>query len=203
MGDATGSAPEVAAPLGDKTTARLRLKRFEATDVDALALVFAKPQVWQFPYGRAFDRDETAGFVASQMREWDTHGFGCWLAIARATQRVIGYVGLSVPLFLPQILPAVEVGWRFDPDVWGNGYATEGAAAALDEAFSTLGLAEVVSAPQAVNPASCRVCDRLGMRLDRQLIADATPRRGAVSIKLYRITRSEWAERPHLPGRAA
>ena len=36
------------------------------------------------------------------------------------------------PTFLPEILPAIEVGWRLDPDVWGKGYATGGASRALD-----------------------------------------------------------------------
>lgn len=189
------SAPEIAAPLGNKETARLLLRRFESSDLDALASVFAKPEVWQYPYGRAFSREETAGFLKIQMREWEECGFGCWIAIEKSTQRVIGYVGISVPHFLPEILPAVEVGWRFDPDVWGRGYATEGAAAALDEAFTTLGLATVCSAPQSINPPSSRVCDRLGMRLERVVKAAATPRRGAVDVDLYWITKEEWSRR--------
>jgi RimJ/RimL family protein N-acetyltransferase len=177
------AAPNIAAPLGDKETARLVLRRFEVSDLDALSVVFAKPEVWQFPYGRAFTRAETAAFLQIQMREWEECGFGCWIAIEKAAQRVIGYVGISVPHFLPEILPAVEVGWRFDPDVWGRGYATEGGGAALDEAFTTLGLEAVCSAPQSINPPSSRVCDRLGMRFERVVTAPATPRREAVERK--------------------
>ncbi|MBU6372441.1 MAG: GNAT family N-acetyltransferase [Alphaproteobacteria bacterium] len=187
------AAPKIAAPLGTKETARLLLRRFESADLDALSVVFAKPEVWQFPYGRAFSREETHAFLDIQMREWEECGFGCWIAVERSRQRVIGYVGISVPHFLPEILPAVEIGWRFDPDVWGRGYATEGAAAALDEAFTTLGLDAVCSAPQVINPPSSRVCDRLGMRLERVATAAATPRRGAVDVNLYWITRDEWA----------
>lgn len=193
---ASNGAPEIAAPLGNKETARLFLRRFEATDLDELASVFAKPAVWQFPYGRAFTREETAAFLKIQMQEWEACGFGCWIATDKQTQRVIGYVGISVPHFLPEILPAVEVGWRFDPVVWGRGYATEGAAAALDEAFTTLGLNAVCSAPQTINPRSSRVCDRLGMRLERVVTAVATQRRGAVDANLYWITKDEWLRRP-------
>lgn len=189
------TAPEILAPLGNTETARLILRRFESADIDALSVVFAKPEVWQFPYGRAFSRAETDAFLKIQMREWEECGFGCWLAIEKATQRVIGYVGISVPHFLPEILPAVEVGWRFDPDIWGRGYATEGAAAALDEAFNTLGLDAVCSAPQSINPPSSRVCDRLGMRLERVVKAAATPRREAVDVNLYWITKDEWLRR--------
>jgi len=55
------------------------------------------------------------------------------------TDRLIGYIGISVPTFLPDILPAVEVGWRFDPEAWGRGYASEGAREVLIPANSRRG----------------------------------------------------------------
>jgi RimJ/RimL family protein N-acetyltransferase len=198
MHRARDSAPPIAAPLGDVTTDRLRLRRFDDDDLDELAAVFAKPEVWRYPYGRALTRTETQAFLAAQIREWDECGFGCWLAIERATDRVAGYVGLSVPRFLPEILPAVEVGWRFDPAVWGRGYATEGAAAALDEAFTTLGLDDVCSVPETDNAASVRVAERLGMRLARTVTIPATDRRGELTGSLFVITRDGW-----LSGRSA
>ena len=148
--------PPIAAPLPDVVTARLLLRRFEASDLDGLAAVFADEEVWRFPYGRAFTHRETERFLAQQIEEWDVCGFGCWIAEHREQRRVIGYVGLSVPTFLPEILPAVEVGWRFDPGYWGQGFATEGARAALREAFETLRLDEVTSVLQADNaPSAC------------------------------------------------
>lgn len=174
------------------TTERLELRRFQRSDLDELARVFAKPEVWRFPYGRGFTREETADFLETQLREWRLHGYGLWLARERADGRVIGFVGLSVPLFLPEVLPAVEVGWRLDPAVWGRGLASEGARAALDEAFGPLGLARVCSVPQADNPASSAVCERIGMRLARRLTVPASPRRGALDALLYEIGREEW-----------
>jgi RimJ/RimL family protein N-acetyltransferase len=115
--------------------------------------------------------------ASAQIREWDECGFGNWAARTRAEGRIIGYVGLSVPTFLPDILPAVEAGWRFTPSAWGQGYATEGATAALDDAFGTLGLDRVCSVPQADNPPSARVAERLGMSLVRQVTIPAKPGR--------------------------
>jgi RimJ/RimL family protein N-acetyltransferase len=192
MAESPALHPPIAAPLGEVTTDRLHLRRFHVDDLDELAVVFAKPEVWRYPYGRAFDRSETQGFLDAQRREWDECGFGCWLAAERATSQVVGYVGLSVPRFLPEILPAVEVGWRFDPAVWGRGYATEGAAAALGEAFTTMGLDEVCSVVQSDNEASVRVAERLGMRLARAVTIPATDRRGALAGSLFEITRDEW-----------
>jgi RimJ/RimL family protein N-acetyltransferase len=189
--------PPIAAPLGDVTTERLTLRRAQDGDLAGLAPVFAKVEVWRYPFGRGFSRDETQAFLESQMAHWEACGFGLWVATERASARTVGYVGLSVPRFLPEVLPAVEVGWRFDPDVWGRGYATEAATAALAEAFTTLQLDEVCSVPQTVNVASVRVAERLGMRLVRPVVIPPDDRRGRVDALLYAIARDDWlARRP-------
>ncbi len=190
---ADGLAPPIAKPLGDVSTDRLRLRQFHVDDLDGLAAVFANPEVWQFPYGRAFTREETEAFLVTQRRQWDERGFGLWIVELGPSEEIIGYVGLSVPTFLPEILPAVEVGWRFAPQFWGQGYAAEGARAALSEGFTTLGLTEITSVPQAGNPASSAVCERIGMHFDRKVVIPANDRRGELTGLLYTMTSSEWA----------
>lgn len=187
--------PLLHAPLPDVTTARLVLRRPAPEDLDELTVVFAKPEVWRFPYGRGFTRAETEAFLLAQLDHWDTCAAGCWIAQLRESGQVLGYLGLSVPTFLPAVLPTLEVGWRLDPDAWGRGYATEGAAAALDEAFSTLGLDEVCSLPQTDNVASVRVAERLGMRHEHDVELPATDRRGAVTAAVFRTTAREWTAR--------
>jgi RimJ/RimL family protein N-acetyltransferase len=82
------------------------------------------------------------------------------------TGRFIGYIGLWPATFPAHFTPAVEVGWRLAADQWGHGYATEGARAALDYGFNTVGLDEIVSFTSAINVHSWRVMERLGMRRD-------------------------------------
>ena len=190
-------SPAVAATLPEVDTDRLRLRRFTPDDLDVLTAVFARPEVWRYPLNRGLTRDETAAFLERQMAHWDVCGFGLWLAVPHETSRVIGYVGLSVPMFLPEILPAVEVGWRFDPSSWGQGLATEAALAALREGFETLGLEEITSIPQAENVRSGRVCERLGMRLSRNVVIPANETRGELTGQLYVMTRAEWDARAH------
>lgn len=192
-------APRIAAPLPDVQTDRLDLRRFRQEDLNELAEVFAHPAVWQFPYGRGFTRSETQVFLDLQIAEWDALGFGCWIARTVEDRRVIGYVGLSVPTFLPEVLPAVEVGWRFAPAVWGKGFATEGATAALDQAFTTLALDRVCSVPQADNPPSAAVAERLGMTLVREVCIQANDRRGELTGLLYEIESGEWQRRRERP----
>ncbi|MGZ4795512.1 MAG: GNAT family N-acetyltransferase [Acidimicrobiia bacterium] len=188
-------APPLRQALPDVRTDRLDLRRFRLEDTDRLVPVFAKPEVWRFPFGRGFDREETAAFVAAQIAQYDAWGVACWIAIERTSGAAVGYVGLSVPTFHPEILPALEVGWRFDPDVWGRGYATEGATAALDAAFGPLALDRVCSLPQIDNHASVAVARRIGMHHERTVPLPATDRRGPVEVAEFWITATEWARR--------
>jgi RimJ/RimL family protein N-acetyltransferase len=179
--------PPLSGPLPDVETERLVLRRFRKDDEPALAQLFAKPEIWQFPYGRGLDRAETRAFLQRQLDEWDRLGSGLWVAVHRISGDLIGYVGLAVPRFLPSILPAMEVGWRFDPAYWGSGYATEGARAALKAGFGRLGLDAICSVPQSDNYASVRVCQRLGMRFERQVEIPANEQRGALAADLFWI----------------
>jgi len=188
----TDLSPPTHGVLPEVTTARLHLRRPLPEDLDALAAVFEQEPVWHWPYGRGRTREETAAFLDRNVRHWDTLGYGLWLVVEPATARVVGYAGLSVPAFLPEILPAVEVGWRLEPAVWGRGYATEAATAALDAGFSTLGLAEICSLPEPTNLASVRVCERLGMRRDRIYVTPPAPDRGPVEALQFLITAAEW-----------
>jgi RimJ/RimL family protein N-acetyltransferase len=186
-------APPTAGPLAEVRTGRLDLRRFAPDDLDELAGVFAEPAVWRYPYGRGFTRIETGNFLDAQIEHWNTFGFGCWAARLIASGAVIGFVGLSVPTFLPEILPAVEVGWRLAPATWGHGYATEGAATALQQAFTTLRLERVCSLPQADNPPSARVAERLGISRNGEVRIPANQRRGDLRALFYEIEREDWS----------
>src|SRR6266542_3007387 len=97
------------------------------------------------------------------MKLWAECGFGGCAVRERARPDLIGVVGLSVPLFSHEFLPAVTVGWRFAPRTWRRGYATEAATAVLDQAFTTIGLDRVGCVTNAQNRRSISVAGRLGM----------------------------------------
>src|SRR5271169_5225399 len=63
----------------------------------------------------------------------------------------VGFIGLSVPKRALPFMPCVEVGYRLAQEYWGQGYATEGAQAALDVGFKKLGLEQIVSFTAIVN----------------------------------------------------
>jgi RimJ/RimL family protein N-acetyltransferase len=178
-------------------TPRLLLRPFDASDLDALADVFAAREVWEHPLQRGLTRDETAAFLGRRAAGWAERGFDLWAAVERASGALMGFVGLSVPDFLPEILPAVEVGWRLHPRHWGHGYATEGGDASLRFGFEKLRLERIVSVFEPANVASGAVMARLGMTVERDTVHPAH----GVPVRVCAITRDEWAARGPLPAR--
>ncbi|MDQ6839537.1 MAG: GNAT family N-acetyltransferase [Actinomycetota bacterium] len=169
-------------------TERLVLRPWSSADVDNLAAVFAEPEVWRYPFGRGLSRAESEHFLDRQLEHWQTHGFGIWAAELKTGGGLIGYIGLAIPTWLPQVLPAVEVGWRLHPDSWGKGLATEGGRASLRYGFEALGLDRIISIFTPDNTSSGRVMDRLGMH-DCLTTTDAE--RG-IPLLVREITRSAW-----------
>lgn len=155
-------------------TPRLALRRFRPEeDLDAFAAVCADAEVMRFiGTGRTLTRSETRGVLATIDRHWDDHGYGLW-AVA-VDGEVAGFCGLAIPSFLPQVLPAVELGWRLGRPWWGRGLATEAAQAALAWGWDELGLRAVVSIIADGNARSVRVAEKLGMHRGRDRVHPGT-----------------------------
>jgi RimJ/RimL family protein N-acetyltransferase len=154
-------------------TERLLLRRWRDGDADAFAAINADPEVMRFiGTGRTLTRLQSDELLARFAAEWDERGFGLWAVQERGDDPeapLLGFCGLTVPMFLPEVLPAVEVGWRLAPHAWGRGVATEAARAALAFGFQGLGMREIISIVHPRNARSLRVCAKLGMvpRADR------------------------------------
>jgi RimJ/RimL family protein N-acetyltransferase len=173
-------------------TDRLVLRPFADDDLDALAGLHAEATFWWFPLRRGMTEEETAAFLDRVIEQSDDPGRPAFHAVTeRATGSLIGWAGLSVPDFLPDILPAVEVGWRLGIDHRGKGYATEAAAAALFWGFDELGLDEIVSVYEPENLPSGRVMDRLGFGPGSAM---TEPERG-LPLLVRRLTSGDWRTR--------
>lgn len=97
------------------STARLVLRRPEESDVGPLMAMDADPEVMRYIGTGAIippDRVRALQAVTRWREQWDEQGFGMCSVIIRETGGYAGWVTLAVPAFLPEILPAVETGWR-------------------------------------------------------------------------------------------
>jgi RimJ/RimL family protein N-acetyltransferase len=156
-------------------TDRLTLRPFNVDDLDELATLHSEEAFWRYPLGRAMTVEESTRFLERTIGHYDDPGFGLCAVVVRDSDTLAGWAGLAIPNFLPELLPAVEVGWRLGMRFWGQGYATEAGAAWVDYGLGELGLARIVSICQPENEASFAVMMRIGMRLERRTV---DPQRG-------------------------
>jgi RimJ/RimL family protein N-acetyltransferase len=135
-----------------------------------LAEVFARREVWEFPFGRGLTRDETELRLSRYLETWERDGFGKYAVELASTGSLIGYTGLEVVTWFHEIDGEVEISWRLDPGHWGHGYATEAALASLEVGFDQLGIDRVVAVIEPANVASSRLAGRIGLQAFRETV---------------------------------
>lgn len=149
-------------------TERLELRPLALDDLDALAPLHAQESFWRYPFGRGFSRDETQAFLERTVARYDDPGLAVSAVVLREGNELAGWAGLSVPTFLPEILPAVELGFRLGEQHRGRGLATEAGAAWVQHGFEQLGLESIVSISEPANVASGAVARAMGFSLERE-----------------------------------
>ena len=149
-------------------TARLVLRPFTEVDLTPFFALNTHPLVVE-SLGSSPTRAESDASVERFSSEMEREGWGLWAVdVADGDRRGVfaGMVGLHrVNPTLP-CAPAVEAGWRFHPDHWGHGYASEAARAAVEYGFERGGLDEIVAFTTTLNVRSQAVMERIGMWRD-------------------------------------
>ncbi len=178
-------------------TKRLLLRRWTDDDREDFARISADPEVMRYRLA-PLSRQESDTLIDQIEADFDENGFGLWAVERLEDGRLLGFTGFGISDFDAPFCPTVDIGWTLARDVWGNGYGTEGAIAALDFAFDDLHLNEVVAHTTKINLPSRAVMQRLGMTHDPNDDFDAPwyqighPRRRFV---LYRMKAASWHHR--------
>ena len=111
-----------------------------------------------------------------------------WGVELRETGRVIGTVGFM--WYSSQNLSA-EVGYSFAREHWNRGYATEALRAALCSAFASIPLNRVEAQHDVRNPASGRVMEKCGMKMEGVLRQRIKNKGELADVALWAILRSD------------
>jgi RimJ/RimL family protein N-acetyltransferase len=169
-------------------TPRLVLRVPRLADLDALAEMMADAETARF-LGGTMPREMTWRALMVMIGAWHAHGFAMFSTFEKSTGRCIGRLGP----WQPEGWPGPEIGWAIARDCWGRGYATEGATAAANWAFATLGWDRMIHSIAPANVASQRVAARLG---SRNLGAGRLPPPYQDdAIEIWGQSRAEWESR--------
>jgi RimJ/RimL family protein N-acetyltransferase len=161
-------------------TDRLILRMLREKDLDAYAEMCADPEVMRYiGDGQPLSRPLAWRNLAMMVGHWHLRGYGLWAVEERASGDFVGRIGF----WNPEGWPGFELGWMLRRAYWGRGYATEGARAALQFAFTQLQRSEVISLIRPENAPSIRVAQRLGEQAAGSIELMGSP------ALVYRITR--------------
>jgi RimJ/RimL family protein N-acetyltransferase len=174
-------------------TPRLTLRPCSPSDRSDFIALELDPEVMRFLNGgHAVDPDRTDPDAAFLMpRGTEPH---VWTARRTTNEAFVGWFCLW-----PDNPKLAELGYRLRRLDWGQGLATEGASTLLDWGFESGGYDKIMSTTMAVNQASRRVMEKIGMTFANTVFADCPdPIPGSEHGEVwYELSRSEWHGRNH------
>lgn len=173
-------------------SARLVLRRVTPDDLPFFTRIHALPDVarYLYPEGRPRSSDETAAWLGGTLASYERLGIGHLAVVRKEDGALIGRCGLTdlaveSAVAEPRIRRGwfgrahaptgieltfeCELGYTFDPGVWGHGFATEAVGCVRDYARDALRLTYAISTILPQNIRSRRVAERLGVRAAGQL----------------------------------
>ena len=146
-------------------TPRLILREIVFTDVERIFLLDSNPAVMKYigvkPVTTLEESEETIKKIRKQYQE---NGIARWAVIEKESNLLIGWSGLKL-LTEPinGFKNVYELGYRFLPESWGKGYATESGKAVLDYGFNEMKLDKIYACVDIENFNSDKILkDKLG-----------------------------------------
>jgi ribosomal-protein-alanine N-acetyltransferase len=143
-------------------TDHLILRTWELDDAEALFKFYSNPELYRFTGSDPSlfpDVETTRRYMEKYFINYhNERGFGVWAVVEKGSGKLVGSCGLDYFDDRPEL----GLGYWFDPDYWGRGYATEAALACVGYAFNTLNVSELASMTDSRNKASQRVLEKAG-----------------------------------------
>ena len=119
---------------------------------------------------RVISVDETRALIEANLKNFDEHGYGLWLAFSPETGTLAGFAG-----FISSSDESPNLVYGVHSEFCGNGLATEAANAVLDYAFETLALSSVKADVDEPNAVSVRILEKLGMSQVGRALVEGRP----------------------------
>ena len=145
-------------------TERLLMRPLNMNDVDALYKLDSDPLVMKYLGNRPVKNlDEVNFYLKTILRQYELYDIGRWAVMEKSTGEMIGWAGLK---YMNEEtnghIDFYDVGYRFRPEFWGKGYATEATNAWIDYAKKYLNIQTLYASAHIENIASQNVLKKCG-----------------------------------------
>lgn len=158
-------------------TPRTAMRPHRVEDFEALAAMWADPEVVRYITGKPSTRQESWARLNRYIGHWCLMGYGFWAVEDKATGRYLGDVGFAD--FKRDIQPPVddmpEIGWVLATAAHGRGLATETVGAALAWGDANFEQAHTFCIIAPGHTASLRVAEKHGYQEFRSTVHHGKP----------------------------
>ncbi len=140
-------------------TPRLTIKTYNKSDFKAAyKLLYSQSEEMKFVGKGALTKAEFRQELKAIQNHYQQHGFGRLAIIEKASNSLIGDVGL----YWSDRCPEAQLGYKLAKQFWGKGYATEAAFSCLSFGFQELNIELVSAFVMPANFGSQKVLTKLG-----------------------------------------
>ncbi len=147
-------------------TKRLRLRALTHDDFADLFAIWSDAVTMRY-YPQTLDETALRAWIERNLQRYEEYGHGLWAVIRKADQQFVGDCGLVVQDV--EGVAELEVGYQFNKQFWGHGYATEAARGCMGFARVVLGRERIISMIRPENLPSRRVAERNGLQIEKQV----------------------------------
>jgi len=144
-------------------TERLILREIIPNDVEDFFAMDSNPEVVKYVGIKPLtDINQSLKMIESIRNQYQENGIGRWAVIRKEDGKLIGWSGLKLIKEINNHQNIHELGYRFTPEYWRKGYATETSVAVLNYAFNEMKLNQVFAYADVENDASNHILRKLG-----------------------------------------
>lgn len=142
-------------------TERLILRPFQVEDFEAVYEFGSNKEVQKYTGDAMIPSLDAAKDLIKKvwLEDYQKYGYGRWATIYKPDNKLIGFAGLK---YLPS-MDVTDIGFRFLPEYWGKGIATEAAKEILKYGFEQLNLERIIAIAMPKNIASNKVITKIGL----------------------------------------
>lgn len=155
-------------------TERLILRKLTPEDLDDMFLLDSNPDVVKYVGIKPLTKkEESLKMIENLINQYKKNGTARLAVIEKESNRFIGWSGIK--LLTDEIngfKNVYELGYRFLPEFWGKGYATESALASLDLGFNQLNADKIYAYADIENENSHKILTKLGFENKGAFIDD-------------------------------
>lgn len=145
------------------TTSRIVLNEISWDNLEFIHQLHSIPEVDEYnTFGIPKSIEDTRELIKPiiEAQGKNNRAFYCWNIVLKTTHEYIGNAGLILSL---DKFKLGEIFYKFAPDYWGKGYATEVCKALIKSGFDDFNLHKVEAGVATGNTASIRVLEKAGM----------------------------------------